>query len=117
MRSLLTVACLLPVALTAAGCVPTTSVADACSELPAQVWPWKPIRNARTEFLPQAGNPDLFPTTIVQVNGTIEDAEVFKEPVPVKFECVFRADLLQTFSWVEPAQFVTPYLEESSTQE
>jgi hypothetical protein len=117
MRSLFTAACLLPVALAASGCAPTTTIVDACAEMPGQVWPWRQITNARVEFLPQAGNPDLFPTNIVLVSGTIDDPTVFREPVPVKFECVFRNELLKTFGWIEPAQFVTPYGEENPSQQ
>jgi hypothetical protein len=111
MRPLLTVACLLTAATALGGCeiFPTTTDAEACAEIPSSVWPWRPIENAQIERLPQAGTKALFPTDIIQVVGTISDADQFKEPVPVKFECVFRANQLTTFGWIEPAQFVAPY--------
>jgi hypothetical protein len=111
MRALLTVACLLTAATALGGCeiFPTTTDAQACAELPSAVWPWRPIDNARIERLPQAGTPALFPIDIIQVVGTISDPDQFKEPVPVKFECVFRANQLKSFGWIEPAQFITPY--------
>ena len=111
MRPLLTVACLLTIAMALGGCeiFPNTTNAEACAELPAAVWPWRPIDNARIEHLPQAGTLALFPTEIVQVIGTVSDPDQFKEPVSVKFECVFRADQLNSFGWIEPAQFITPY--------
>jgi hypothetical protein len=111
MRPLLTVACLLTAATALGGCeiFPTTTDAQACAEMPSTVWPWRPIENARIERLPQAGTPGLFPMNIVQVIGTVSDPSQFKEPVAVKFECVFRDDQLKSFGWIEPAQFVTPY--------
>lgn len=111
MRPLLTVACLLTAATALGGCemFPNTTAAEACAELPPAVWPWRPIDNARIERLPQAGTRALFPIDIVQVVGTVSDPEQFKEPVPVKFECVLRANLIKSFGWIEPAQFVTPY--------
>ena len=111
MRPSLTVACLLTAATALGGCeiFPNTTNAEACAELPAAVWPWRPIDNARIEHLPQAGTLALFPTEIVQVIGTVSDPDQFKEPVSVKFECVFRADQLNSFGWIEPAQFVSPY--------
>ena len=113
MRPLLTVACLLTAATALGGCeiFPNTSDAEACAEIPSTVWPWQPIDNARIERLPQAGTRALFPIDIIQVIGTISDPVQFKEPVPVKFECVFRAHLLKSFGWIEPAQFITPYTE------
>ena len=111
MRHLITFACLMTVAPALGGCeiFPNTTGTQACAELPSAVWPWRPIDNARIERLPQAGTPALFPMDIVQIVGTINDPGQFKEPVPVKFECVFRGDQLKSFGWIEPAQFITPY--------
>ncbi|UEM20077.1 hypothetical protein JL100_023830 [Skermanella mucosa] len=114
MRPLLTAAFLATATLAAGGCTtlfPETSAAQACAELPPSVWPWQPVRNARIEFLPEAGTQALFPTRMIQVRGTIEGGDGFREPVPVTFECVFRGDQLKSFGWIEPAQFITPYTE------
>lgn len=114
MRPLLTAAILATATVAAGGCTtlfPETTAAEACAELPSSVWPWQPIRNARIELLPEAGTQALFPTRMIQVIGTIEDGDRFREPVPVKFECVFRGDQVKSFGWIEPAQFVTPYTE------
>jgi hypothetical protein len=111
MRALLTVACLLTAATALGGCevFPTTTDAEACAEMPSSVWPWHPIDNARIERLPQAGTQALFPMDIIQIVGTISDPDQFKEPIPVKFECVFRGNQLKSFGWIEPAHFITPF--------